>query len=256
MNIEFVNSVEKWGYTIEPYTEEPVLMDDGYFYNGMRIEGRFYHSFELGRFPLDQHELDIRVENVEYSNEALLFVPMESTSLIRPDFKMPGWNIVSSRMDTHANFYETDFGEGKKRAYSNFTFGITIARPLSYFLLKLLLPLMVVILASLGTLFLDPSFTDTRISLPIGGLLTSVFLQQSYSSALPDVGYMVLMDKIYLLSYILISLIILKVILSGNRLIQRKTDPFSQKIKALDQRLALLFTAIYLSGILALVLIT
>ena len=115
---------------------------------------------------------------------------------------------------------------------------------------------MVVILASLGTLFLDPSFTDTRISLPIGGLLTSVFLQQSYSSALPDVGYMVLMDKIYLLRYILISLIILKVILSGNRLIQRKTDPFSQKIKALDQRLALLFTAIYLSGILALVLIT
>ncbi len=80
----------------------------------------------------------------------------------------------------------------------------------------MLLPLLVVMLISIGALIAHPSYLDTRSSLPIGGLLTAVFLQQSYSSALPDTGYMVLMDKIYLLSYVIISLVLLQVILSGN----------------------------------------
>jgi Ca2+/Na+ antiporter len=56
--------------------------------------------------------------------------------------------------------------------------------------------------------------------LPIGGLLTAVFLQQSYSSALPDTGYMVLMDKIYVLAYGIISGVLLLVITAGNALVK------------------------------------
>lgn len=255
MNIEFVNSVEKWGYTIEPFEEEPSLTEDGYWYNGMRIEGRFYHSFELGGFPLDRHRLDIRIENIDYPIDSLVYVPGEETSLVRSDFRMPGWKIEAADMNTHSNFYETDFGEGDLPAFSNFTFTLTIARPLSYFLLKLLLPLLVVIMASMGALFIHPSYLDTRISLPIGGLLTSVFLQQSYSSALPDVGYMVLMDKIYLLSYILISLIMLKVISSANQLAKRDTDPLSDRLKKKDRRQALIFVGMYVLGIFLLVIL-
>jgi hypothetical protein len=123
-------------------------------------------------------------------------------------------------MSTHTNFYQTNFGESpnaRVSAYSNFTFNLTIARPLSYFLLKLMLPLLIVILASLGSLLIHPQYIDVRISLPIGALLSCVFLQQSYSSALPDVGYMVLMDRIYLVSYLLIAAVMLRVIVVGNR---------------------------------------
>lgn len=256
MNIEFVNSVEKWGYTIEPFEEEPALTDDGYWYNGMRIEGRFYHSFELGAFPLDRHRLDIRIENIVYPIDSLVYVPSTARALVRSDFMMPGWQIEGADMTTHSNFYETDFGEGEQPAFSNFTFTLTIARPLSYFLLKLLLPLLVIIMASMGALFIHPNYLDTRIALPIGGLLTAVFLQQSYSSALPDVGYMVLMDKIYLLSYILISLIMFKVIFSGNRLAPKKTDPLAERLKKKDRRQALIFLGLYAFGILLLVLVT
>lgn len=254
MNIEFVNSVEKWGYSIEPFEEEPTETEDGYLYNGMRIEGRFYHSFELGDFPLDRHRLDIRIENVDHPIDSLVYVPSEATSLVRGDFRMPGWKIETADMNTHSNFYETNFGEGDPSTFSNFTFTLTIARPLSYFLLKLLLPLLVVIIASMGALFIHPAYLDTRISLPIGGLLTSVFLQQSYSSALPDVGYMVLMDKIYLLSYILISLIMLKVIFSANRLAKKDSDPLTDRLKKKDRRQALIFLGMYALGIFLLVI--
>lgn len=250
MNIEFVNALEKWGFTITPFTEEAQLLDDGSYYNGMRIEGRFYHSFELARFPLDAHQLEIRIENVDFTADSLVYVPDTMTHLVRPDFMIPGWAITDARMEANTNFYATSFGDPQDRgsSYSNFTFSLTITRPASYFLLKLMLPLLVVIMASLGALFIAPTYVDARFSLPIGGLLSCVFLQQSYSSALPDVGYMVLMDKIYLLSYLLIGLIMLRVLLASNAL-AHDTSADHRAVRRQDRRLWWSLTALYLLGI-------
>jgi len=247
MNIEFVNAVEKWGFTQTPFYEEPIELASGYQYNGMRIEGRFYHSFSLSDFPLDRHQLDIRIEHVDYPQDSLVYLPDTATQLMREGFVIPGWKILGAEIATHRNFYQTSFGEGARNlsTYSNFTFELDIARPLSYFLLKLMLPLLVVILASLGTLLIHPQYLDARISLPIGGLLSVVFLQQSYSSALPDVGYMVLMDQIYLVSYLLIGTIMLRVIMGGNRLAGSKGGDLS-KIRRSDRRRTALLLGVYL----------
>lgn len=213
-NIEFVNAIEKWGFTKEMFHEETRILPDGYRYNGMRVEGRFYHSFLLDDFPLDQHPLDIRIENVIYPLDSMVYLPDTGTALLRKDFIIPGWEIKKASLASHHNFYNTNFGEPGRTgsAFSNFTFDLLITRPASYFLMKLMLPLLIVMLASLGGLLIHPLYIDARISLPIGGLLSCVFLQQSYSDALPDVGDMVLMDKIYLLAYFLIAAIMWRII--------------------------------------------
>jgi hypothetical protein len=111
-NIEFVNAVEKWGFTqIMFHEEEPKVLPDGYFYNGLRIEGRFYYSFILNRFPMDRHGLEIRIENVDYLLDSLVYLPDTSTHLMREDFIIPGWKIDGTKMQAHANFYQTNFGE-------------------------------------------------------------------------------------------------------------------------------------------------
>jgi len=256
MNIEFVNSVEKWGLTQTNFSDTTQVLEDGSNYNGMRIEGRFYHSFDLRRFPLDRHELDIRLENSDYPIDSLEYVPDKQEDLFRKGFTIPSWKIEGARLETRSNFYDTDFGETgvEPQAYSSLTYKLIISRPLSYFLLKLLLPLLVVIIASLGGLLIHPQYIDARISLPIGGLLSCVFLQQSYSDALPDVGYMVLMDKIYLISYMLIAAIMLRIIVVGNLLgRKKKSDPAGSFRK--DRWLSLYFFLIYLiaAGLLILV---
>jgi hypothetical protein len=255
MNIEFVNAVEKWGFTQNDFHEEAQVLEDGSYYNGMRIEGRFYHPFKLNRFPIDRHQLGIRIENVDYPLDSMVFLPDTGQYFFRPDLIIPGWYLKNAGQSTQENVYLTNFGEpGGAGRFSNFSFEFTIARPLSYFLLKLLLPLLVVIFAALGALFITPQYLDARISLPIGALLSCVFLQQSYSSALPDVGYMVLMDKIYLLSYLLIAFILLRTVLMGNRMSKdEKVDVFKQK-KA-DRRLAMVFLGFYCLGIMLVILI-
>lgn len=254
--IEFVNSVEKWGYTIEQFEEEPKELEDGWLYNGFRIEGRFYYSFALHRFPLDKHRLSIRLENTEYNTDSLVYLPDTSQNMLRKDFIVPGWKITNAHSGAHTNVYSTNFGDpdNSRSSFSNFAFYLDLKRPVSYFALKLMLPLLIVIMASLGALFIFPSYMDARISLPIGGLLSCVFLQQSYSSALPDVGYMVLMDKIYLLSYILIAIIMLKVMITGNAIAHDRIQ-VSQKLCKNNRTWAWILFSAYAMGVLLLIII-
>ncbi len=254
-NIEFVNSIEKWSMAKTGFDGDstPVTLKDGTKYKIMRIEGRFFHAFALNRFPLDSHALDIQVESPEYPSDSLVYLPDTIATGIRGTLNLVGWTQQNYRMESTVHDYATDFGNPQENArrYSNLTFLLTLSRPFSYFLLKMLLPLIIVLLVSLGALLLHPSHTDTRASLPIGALLTAVFLQQSYSEALPDTGYMVLMDKIYLLSYALISLILLQVIRASNQVIKEHADT---KMMHDERRQAVLYFGIFLLSVMLLCL--
>lgn len=254
-NVEFVNSIEKWSVTNNGFDNDstPVVLKDGYNYRIFRMEGRFLHSFALSNFPLDEHALDIQIENPDADVDSLVYIPDTGTvaASIRPTLHLNAWQQRGCRLESKEHDYGTNFGnpDENARKYSNLTFTVTLGRSFSFFMLKMLLPLFVVMLMSIGALILHPDHIDTRSSLPIGGLLTAVFLQQSYSDALPDTGYMVLMDKIYLLVYIITSLVMLHIIIAGN-VQSRSNDP--ARIARLDRReswLALTYFIIFIVGV-------
>lgn len=252
-NIEFVNSIEKWSMDNAAFDGDstPVVLKDGTKYKIFRKEGRFFHSFSLNRFPLDRHALDIQIENPEHPADSLLYVPDTNAALIRNTLNLVGWESKGCQLATQVHDYRSNFGNPEENAqrYSNLSFNVTLARPFSYFLLKMLLPLLVVMLVGIGALLLHPEHIDTRSSLPIGALLTAVFLQQSYSDALPDTGYMVLMDKIYLLSYAIISLVLLQIIRAGNA--TAKGGAVKPTIRR-ERRLAKIYLAVFVMGVVAL----
>ncbi|MBK6995899.1 MAG: hypothetical protein KA138_15925 [Saprospiraceae bacterium] len=256
-NIEFVNSIEKWSMATAGFDGDstPVVLKDGTKYKIFRKEGRFFHAFSLNRFPLDKHTLDIQIENPEYPSDSLLYVPDTNAAIIRSTLNLVGWETRNCQLATRVHDYGSNFGNPEENAqrYSNLSFNITLARPFSYFLLKMLLPLLVVMLVGIGALLLHPKHIDTRSSLPIGALLTAVFLQQSYSNALPDTGYMVLMDKIYLLSYLLISLVLLQIIRSGNVTAKEKVG--AKAIVRRERRLAAIYLAVFVLGVVVLSLV-
>jgi hypothetical protein len=249
-NIEFVNLIEKWSKDQTGFDGDstPVTLKDGSKYKIMRVEGRFFHSYSLGQFPLDRHELDIQIENPEYPADSLVYISDTASADIRRSLKQVGWDVVGCALKSSIHDYGSNFGNPQENAqrYSNIQYSVILQRPFSYFLLKMLLPLVVVMLVSIGALALHPTHIDTRSSLPIGGLLTAVFLQQSYSGALPDTGYMVLMDKIYLLCYILISLVLVNIIRSGNEM-EKQVPP--EKIIKRERLQALLYLIIFIAGV-------
>jgi hypothetical protein len=248
-NIEFVNCVEKWGFTQTAIEDSTILLKNGYNYKSMRVEGRFYHPFEWSRFPLDAHKITIQMENARFSADSLVYVPDVGAAAMRKEFSMPGWNMNGCNLAIGTTDYHHNFGltDTKTDIFSTATFTLDITRPWNYFLWKLMLPLAIVIFSSIGALLIEPTYIDARISLPIGGLLTTVFLQQSYSDALPDVGYMVLMDKIYLLSYVIIAAVMWQVMVAGNMVASIEADE-PEKIRRREKILTMFFIGIFLVG--------
>lgn len=238
-HFEFVNAVEKWAITQNIFEEDTIItLPDGYQYNGFRIEGRFYNPFTLHNYPLDKHILNIQLENNDYGTDSLVYLPdtAAAPSQIRNEVALAGWSIENISLQSRIHQYGSNFGrtDQPQQAFSNLAFELQIERPVKYFLLKLLLPLFIVIIAGLSAMLIYPTYIDARNALPIAALLTAVFLQQSYTASLPDVGYMVLMDKIYLVAYTVIVLSLIQIIITSNW-VKDNTKAQIQKAKKFDR---------------------
>ena len=247
--IEFVNMVEDWARQLTFLLPTPKREADGSFYQIMRLEGRFNQPFSLSDYPLDEQRLSIKVEDQTYGIDRLAFVIDTTNSGVGDLVRIPGWNLVGWKAETCAHDYQTSFGdESTPRIYSMARFSMEISRPISFFFWKLLLPLCMVIIAAIASLLIRPQLLGERAALPAAALLSAIFLQKSYSDSLPDLGYLVLMDQIYLIAYPLIILTLIRVI-HANLQVENAEIAQVRAVHRTDLQLLALFLAIFLMGV-------
>jgi hypothetical protein len=236
-NVEFTNAVEEWGLTRQYAYPEPIPQPDGSNYQIVRIEGRFFQPFDISRYPLDQQRLGLQIENSIYPAEKLVYASDEADSGFANGLVIPGWRISGWQMQEYLHHYDSRFGDQSEQVvkpYSAIRYELLIFRPVSYFIWKLLLPLIIVLFAGWGSFLVHPSYVDIRSAMPTTALLTTVFLQQAYSYQLPEVGYLVLLDKIYVLAYILIISTLVEATITGNWITQN-LEANDGKVKRLDR---------------------
>ena len=218
-SMEFISTVDRVNFVKDLLLKEPSILSDGSKYQIMHIEGHFFQKFILSDFPLDKQKLSILVEDSSHGYQQVSYVIDQSSSGIGDQLEVPGWEIKNWNAGSLIHDYGTSFGDNGNTnggaSYSVAFFEININRPSSYFFWKLLLPLLIVVSGAWMSLILDANNTDTRIGMSSTALLTTVFLQQGYTVNLPDIGYLVLMDKIYVLAYVLIVISLARGISSG-----------------------------------------
>jgi hypothetical protein len=213
--MEITNNVEEWGSMITPLSEAPTVLPDGSNYMLFKIEGRFMQPFELSDYPLDRQRLSIYIEDNTHGIDALVYVMDEQDSGYGHMLAIPGWSVTRWASQAYSHDYGSFFGAekaGSASVYATLRFDLEIARPVNFFVWKLMLPLIIILVASWMVLVIEPQIIDVRTGLPGTGLLTAVFLQQSYSDGLPEVGYLVLIDKIYAVAYAMIIITLLRAI--------------------------------------------
>jgi hypothetical protein len=212
--MELINAVDQWSIVRKNINPKPIKMADGRMIQVMHVEGRFFQPFALARYPLDEHHLTILLEDSFYTESQLVYVPDLRNSGLGELLKIPGWRIKGWSIEGMVRSYDTNFGDpsvgAKDSRFAHLRYDLTISRPLSYFGWKLYLPLVISMLLTWSALLIDPEKVEPRTGLPATSLLTAVFLQLGYSQTLPDVGGPVLMDKIYVLAYVLIILVLIE----------------------------------------------
>ena len=217
--VEFTNNVESWGLTKSKTYPKPIKLPDGRWYQGLRIEGRFFNSFSLKRFPLEGHTLVIKIEDNTYAADKLVYRFDRRHSGLDSGLDITGWNIASWSGTEGNHHYASNLGDetvgSDTSDYSTIDFAIRISRPIHFFIWKMLLPVLIILLACWTALLLNPSELASRAAMTGTALLTTVFMQQGYTSKLPELNYLVLLDKIYVVVYILILISLAQVVIQG-----------------------------------------
>jgi len=207
--------VVKYSYTNAKGVETPIRLKDGYEYQLLYIQAGFSNNFDLSRYPLDTQDLSIQFENTTYDFDQMTYLPDPGRSFDK-EFAVPDWNTKNIAYASYVKHYHTDFGDSDSGAgYTNWslgTYSITISRPISHFVAKLLLPLLVVMIVALMTLLLKARHEISRIALSGTALLALFFLQQGYSADLPPTAPLVLMDEFYVLSYVVVTLVFIRIV--------------------------------------------
>lgn len=186
----------------------PDTLPDGRRIQQFHVYGRFGHPFPLGRYPFDHHEIEIALEDGRNANDRLVHVLDLQGTAMRPGLSIPGWNLSPIESSLSLTKFPTNFGDPRsgrpEESYSHAEFRVRIDRPVVGIISKTVVPIALIILITFGAFFCQPSDIDARLCLTITALISAVALQLTAATELPPTGSLLLLDKIYILSYVAI----------------------------------------------------
>jgi hypothetical protein len=202
--VESVNPNELWGQVKEPQYEAPIELPTGETYQVIRIQGRFSHKFFYDNYPYDRQVLTAEFEDKVQEVNRLKFVADQNPVQLHPRLVLPGFRIGEPTLVNEDFQYPTTFGDTRQTtpdSYSRVRIEIPIRRPILTSTLKMLLPVLCVVFGASLMLRLKVTWVDARLGIGITALLTVVAIQLAANDTMPNVDYLVLMDKIHLAAY-------------------------------------------------------
>lgn len=205
--LEFMNSFQLWGHILTPLSEEPEQLADGSYYMAVRNQGQFNTKLPLENYPFDRQQLTVEFEDNTLPSDKLIYVADTNPLTLNPEIGLPGYHIGAPTMTIVDKPYPTAFGDTSASAppsYYRVTLSIPVSRPTWTYALKLLLPILIVVASAAMMLLVHPHYVDGRIGIGITALLTLVALQLTMNSQLPEVDYLMMMDKVYFAAYLFV----------------------------------------------------
>ena len=120
------------------------------------------------------------------------------------NFKISKSEISSMNGVYNSNFGDPDFPS--ETIYSRLNISIFIDRSFVPFITKLIIPLAIILFLVYFVFFLPAEKIDIAAGLTVTSLLSAIAFQLSINGDLPDIGYIIYIDKIFYSCYFLIAI--------------------------------------------------
>lgn len=212
-NFEFLNG--SLDLKEHPYRVEA----PGVHYVSYHCRGVFHIAFDYHRYPLDEHQLVLVMEDGDYESWQLQYVvDSDNMKNLRP-VTLTGWNCAQPQFDVQNHEYHTNFGEptettGAPSIYSRFTCSIDISRHSASIYVKTFLGLFIAVGIAFISFLFKPGEVDPRFAVGVAAIFGAVSSEIVATSNLPEMPYLTLVDKIHLFSLFMIFLSLLQSCLS------------------------------------------
>lgn len=237
VDVVFTNIADPQTLTIDEMRSEET---GGLHYKVYRVTGTFTSPLDFRSFPFDSQDLRVHLQNRTLTSAELVYaIDSDFSSIPQSERLSSGGNAtisINQLSNWQANSLQAFAGsvgtssnlgdpqvESAVRGieFSQVGIDIEISRNIGQFLLKNLLPLVLLLAITYISLFFSHDQTTERVSFGITGVLTGAVLLSTVVSVLPDVGYTVAIEWAFY-AFILLSALCILVALIGGRFNEAK----------------------------------
>jgi hypothetical protein len=206
-------------------------------YVSCRVLATINKFWDLRRFPLDDHTLQLELEDSEQDTRTMVFEGDVENSTTSPDLQVPGWVISGDRAQVVTHTYRTNYGDislphGRQASYSRYIFGIDVQRPGYGRFLKVFFGLFISVLISWCGFHVRPKESSPRVSLGVGATFAAAAVTVAINNSLPDTNAVTMADKLIMLTLGIIvasvaeTITALALVAHGKEDVQKRLDRF------------------------------
>jgi hypothetical protein len=202
-----------------------------------RFYGELSSPFELKDFPFDEQKLTLQIGSMRYGPDEIEFVIDQQRTGMRDQLVLTGWSIGPSKAEL-----KTEYLRVQDRDLARVDFVTDIERQEIFYIVKTLIPLVLIIFMAWAVFFVDPSLIGPQIGLPTSAVFSLIVFNHRMSALLPRVSYLTRLDRFILLSIILVFITIGESVLTA-MLAHKEKKELALKIDKWSRRVYLLLFA-------------
>jgi hypothetical protein len=189
---------------------------DGTVVYRQRYVGSFTQSLRLQSFPFDRQSFRIQLVAIRYRPNEVKFVPdhdwiengLKQAAGIAPSVTLPDWTV--EKWETKSFTYTLAPGLDN----SGYAFEFTASRTVQHYILKVILPLILIVMMSWSVFWTEPTNSNTQFSVAVTSMLTLIAYRFAVDSQLPRLPYMTRLDVFFLVSTLLVFLSLVEVLVT------------------------------------------
>ena len=198
---------------VRTFPEELLVSPTGEVVYRQRVWGTFSQGLELRDFPMDTQTFTVQlVASIPFvfSDQLQMVEDEKWPSGLAPDFAIPDWDVVGWKM-TAGEYNPLHMPMGPP----SFEFSFSAKRHMGYYLLKIMLPLLLIVMMSWIVFWIDPKEMGTQISVSVTTMLTLIAYRFMVGSAVPKISYLTRLDLFILSATLLVFTTLLEAVVTG-----------------------------------------
>jgi hypothetical protein len=207
---------------------------DGTVTYRQRYVGAFTQPLRLQSFPFDRQTFRVQLVAVRYQSNEVMFVPdqvwirdgLKEAGGISPSVTLPDWTIEKWELKPLV------YALAPHHQYSSYAFEFTASRNVQYYILKVILPLVLIVMEVTATLICE---------LEVVGSLTLIAYRFAVDSQLPRLPYMTRLDAFILTSTLLVFFSLIEVLVTTILDNNQETE----RAKKIDRYCRVIFPVIF-----------
>jgi hypothetical protein len=232
-NVQIVNQQK----LVKTFSDTAQVAPNGTVNVRQRYWGGFSQPLELRTFPFDSQRLQLILVNAGAQGANPIF-SISSASGVANRLKLPDWKVQNWDVKTTVTLMGRN-----QRNIPAIEMNVDVKRSTSFFTLKVIFPLMLIVAMSWLVFWIDPKLVASQISVSVTAMLTLIAYRFAIGGMVPRLAFLTSLDYFVLGSSVMVFLTLVEVAFTAYLVEQGEVE----KARSVDRKARWLVPALFLA---------